>query len=1387
LKTTLTLAFKHLCVFIAALCISAGAIAQTCIPTFLTPATNTTVSCGEALPSFEECNAVSDCCSLVEEDLFVSETGQPLTNCVLSTAFGPGPDWAFWLPGVVPSNVSWHFVGDGHFETYADGTAHLWGIIQSAAISSYQFEAHIWLRNERNWAEWSALGRGYKDDLSIAATAHTEWSYYEIAEGFAYLEGIGALEGSHLQLSHKPENYYFGFQVGNAANNKNANSGMSGWFFYNGTFNGNSISGIGDVNVDNACSNVENGCTLEGYTHVCRAENECGGIAYRTQTIHSVDQELPMVTGSNAITLNCFETDGVFIEAADACSDVTITYTDTEIEPGCNGALMRVYSVTDECGNTTTFDQSIALTGGDAPVFITFPGNVTVECSQIPEPQASDVTFEEGCENTVLTITTDLIPGSCATSYTLLHIYTLTDDCGNEVSQTRIVTVEDTTAPVLFGIPEDTTLQCGDSIPDAIVFAIDNCENFVGVGLSAQTVSTGCGYNFIRTWFAQDECGNAVSVSQTITVLDNEPPVFVFVPENRTFDCESELTSDVLAEDECSSVEVTFEDFPVDGGCGPDFIRVFTATDGCGNTATAQQTWTFEDTLAPVFTAVPENLQLTCEEETEAEPSSVQFTDNCSDVTLSISDERIDGLCPFSYTIERTYTITDACSNATVHVQTITVSDNEAPVFVSELADFEIACDAPLPNNTPLVTDNCSEIVEVSMQETESELDCGSLITRTWFAIDACGNTAERVQLITRTDTVAPAFEPFENQVSLACGASAPDQLLLATDNCSSPTVTFTDMAHTAGCLGGFTRTYTATDACGNTTEAFVNFLYTDTEAPQIIQFPTSIVLQCGEPIPSPEEAVIEVTDACSAVETTFIETVFNGSCPDEQLIRRAYIFVDACENAVAALWEITIVDTIGPVLENIPQDITIGCGDPIPPVVLPTAIDACAGEKPVFVAENTFPGNCGTDYVIQRVFRSFDDCGNSGLGVQNIFVTDTDAPLISGPSFVVRNCGEEQGIFVEAEDECNSVASVAYADSVIINPSCANSLLRTYFATDICGNISEFEQIISIVDNVDPVITAFPNDTLLSCEEIPSFEDSDVAFFDACSDVSFTAVDEIIPGLCDSDYILERVFTISDACGNTVSRTWTVQVADNSAPTIFGVPEDVTLPCSAGTPEVSIFALDNCSAFPNIILSATTTPTDCGFSFTRTWLAVDDCGNVSEANQTILFEDTEAPVLSDAPGNLVLPCGAEIPLVPTITATDDCAGEIPVSFEETTTGNGCDEVITRTWCAFDCTGAFTCVSQQISFLPQEDDQLIIQWQNEEAVSLRFALTETNYVQVKLLNASGAVVRELFAGVASDNENYTFEFAQDGLASGVYLVQLISGATVDTERIVFAR
>jgi hypothetical protein len=67
-------------------------------------------------------------------------------------------------------------------------------------------------------------------------------------------------------------------------------------------------------------------------------------------------------------------------------------------------------------------------------------------------------------------------PGPCPNNYTVVRRWIASDACGNQNTQTQEITVFDNSAPVLQGVPDNTSAEC-DSIPSApTVVADDNCD-----------------------------------------------------------------------------------------------------------------------------------------------------------------------------------------------------------------------------------------------------------------------------------------------------------------------------------------------------------------------------------------------------------------------------------------------------------------------------------------------------------------------------------------------------------------------------------------------------------------------------------------------------------------------------------------------------------------------------------------------------------------------------------------------------------------------------------------------------------------------------------------------------------------------------------------------
>ncbi|MCS6930544.1 MAG: hypothetical protein NZM43_13735, partial [Saprospiraceae bacterium] len=82
------------------------------------------------------------------------------------------------------------------------------------------------------------------------------------------------------------------------------------------------------------------------------------------------------------------------------------------------------------------------------------------------------------------------------------------------------------------------------------------------------------------------------------------------------------------------------------------------------------------------------------------------------------------------------------------------------------------------------------------------------------------------------------------------------------------------------------------------------------------------------------------------------------------------------------------MTDNTPPVFTSVPGPITINCNDPLPPLVNPTASDACSPYVHITFLGNTPSGSgCASDYTVIRTWRADDLCGNSATATQVITV----------------------------------------------------------------------------------------------------------------------------------------------------------------------------------------------------------------------------------------------------------------------------------------------------------------------------------------------------------------------------------------------------------------
>jgi uncharacterized protein YceK len=281
--------------------------------------------------------------------------------------------------------------------------------------------------------------------------------------------------------------------------------------------------------------------------------------------------------------------------------------------------------VTDTCGNTTSASQTLTVQDSTAPSLVGVPADATVECDAVPEAGTAMAT--DNCDPT-LTIDFSEVNSVVEGCGTIVRTWSVTDSCGNTTSASQTLTVQDSTAPSLVGVPADATVEC-DAIPAAaVVTATDNCDPTLTVVPSeVNNVVEGCG-TIVRTWTVTDTCGNTTAASQMLTVQDSTAPSLVGVPADATVECDAiPAAAVVTATDNCDpTLTVTPSEVNnVVEGCGT-ITRTWTVTDTCGNSTSASQTLTVQDSTAPSLVGVPADATVECDRQLRPDcASTVQF------------------------------------------------------------------------------------------------------------------------------------------------------------------------------------------------------------------------------------------------------------------------------------------------------------------------------------------------------------------------------------------------------------------------------------------------------------------------------------------------------------------------------------------------------------------------------------------------------------------------------------------------------------------------------------------------------------------------------------------------------------------------------------------
>ncbi|OUU19090.1 MAG: hypothetical protein CBC05_00545, partial [Crocinitomicaceae bacterium TMED45] len=946
-------------------------------------------------------------------------------------------------------------------------------------------------------------------------------------------------------------------------------------------------------------------------------EDACGNSNSHQQIITVIDETAPIFNEElpQDMTLDCAHPEAAVLTAYDNCTDVTVEFEEA-IEAGdCPNryTVTRTWTAADLCGHVISHTQVITVIDETAPTGTAH--TAFVDCAEyrdFPDQLFGDVEAMDNCDDDV-TITWDVdadsllevnaeinVPASSTGCYTILRTYTLTDDCGNSTEIEQIIEVEDNTAPIYMG-PGEISIPAAQydvegAYPPDVIWAypldsewdsfpigyIDDCSGFFTCTAEDYPISGGCAnqphpmYNgasatYLRVLTITDLCGNSSTAEVIINLVDEDAPVFDFIPEDYTVSCAEDvvLLDPVVSDLVDESLDIEYEEATMVLGCDNDYllIRRWTATDNCDNSAEAEQIITVKDEIAPSIDAAAQDVTIECAGDFSNNQALANWlvsrggaaaSDNCDgDVMWSMSPAAaaLSDDCGNTGSVTVTFTAKDMCGNASSTTATFTVEDTTAPVITAEAADETIEC------GDYSYDIQVEEIIQVS-QEIEV-LEGDSIVTE----IQLVDSTI----LVTETITVTDA-EEFAAWLETRGGATGAD------DACGDVTWSSIPANPTLidGCgeTGAVTVTWVLTDECGLTDSTTATFTIEDTTNPEFTMVPENYTAECSDEHPLD---MAEATDICGVVDITVDADTTYAGCANNYVVERTFTATDACGNQTSAQQFITIQDTTEPEFnEALPGDLTLDCAADDAAVL--TATDNCSDVEVIFTAD-TVAGDCPNRYEITRMWSVTDECGNNSSHTQVVTVVDEIAPEFNEalPADVTLDCAADDAAVLTATDNCSDVEVIFTADTVAGDCPNRYEITRTWSVTDDCGNNSSHTQVVTVVDEIAPEFNeALPADVTLDC----AADDAAVlTATDNCSDVEVIFTADTVAGDCPNRYEITRMWSVTDDCGNSTSHTQVVTVEDETDPILSNLPtesnnESIEVPYDTYCGEVTVPAI---------------------------------------------------------------------------------------------------------------------------------------------------------------------------------------------------------------------
>ena len=650
---------------------------------------------------------------------------------------------------------------------------------------------------------------------------------------------------------------------------------------------------------------------------------------------------------------------------------------------------------------------------------------------------------------------------------------------------------EDNVDPVFTNPPADLTLVCFDQVPPIMDLEVtDNCSPTAMVTGSEDSNADLCdGGTITREWTFEDDCGNEVMHTQTITIDPLIPADYISPPGDVVIDCDGTIPDPIdldYTNNGMGACLVSGTVSPVVNGsydiCGTTITYEWDFTDACGNNLNHVQTIEVLPAMEPDFINPPGDLVLQCEDAIPP-PTDLEYTNNDSGGCLiqGFATPAVDGAfdaCGSEITYE--WDFTDACGNNINHIQTIEIVPADEASFVNPPADITLTCDEytsfsfmdlAFSNGS---SGNCEISGMVSPMINDNTDICGGVIEAFYEYTDDCDRTIEHSQTV----TLEPAPE--------ASFISTPADMTVSCDAIPGP----------AGPID-----------------------YTNNEA-GVCEIAGSI-----------DPVIEEDLDECGGTITNTWE------------------FEDECGRIITHEQVITIEPAPEAMFLSMPPDMSMTCSEFED--FSAVTIDYSNGESGLCLIEGSIDpstnGNideCGG--IIQFEWEFEDNCGRTILHIQTITVAPAPPPVfLNVPSDVTLDCEDanDDPEFIEYDNGEGGICQIqGFVEAIPVGnvDPCGGTVAMSWTYTDDCNRTISAVQNVTYNPASEPEFEDVPEDLTVDCDE--EVEDPDFLFYDNDEDDPCEIAGDVPPVVVINENIYEITWSFTNDCtGNTIEYTQTI------------------------------------------------------------------------------------------------------------------------------------------------------------------------------------------------------------------------------------------------------